>query len=65
MSEVTLTATTGRETGSARSRRMRAEGRIPATVYGMGREPVSVTIERADLRRATLSPCRRPRPLQP
>lgn len=52
MSEVTLTATTGRETGSARSRRMRAEGRIPATVYGMGREPVSVTIERADLRRA-------------
>lgn len=52
MAEVTLTATTGRPTGSSASRRMRAEGLIPATVYGMGKDAVSVTVTRADLRRA-------------
>lgn len=52
MAEVTLTATTGRPTGSSASRRLRAEGKIPATVYGMGTEAVSVTVTRADLRRA-------------
>lgn len=52
MAEVTLTATKGRPTGSAASRRLRAEGLIPATVYGMGTEAISVTVTRADLRRA-------------
>lgn len=52
MAEVTLTATTGRPTGSSASRRLRAEGQIPATVYGMGKDAVSVSIARADLRRA-------------
>ncbi len=52
MNVVPLTAETGRELGSSASRRMRAEGRIPATVYGMGAEPVSVQVDRADLRRA-------------
>ena len=52
MAEVTLTATTGRTTGSSASRRMRADGLIPATVYGMGTDAVSVTITRADLRKA-------------
>ena len=52
MAEVTLTATTGRPTGSSASRRLRAEGKIPATVYGMGSEALSVTVTRADLRRA-------------
>jgi large subunit ribosomal protein L25 len=52
MAEVTLTATTGRTTGSPDSRRLRAEGKIPAVVYGMGKDAVSVTILRSDLRKA-------------
>lgn len=52
MAEVTLTATTGRPTGSPASRRMRAEGLIPAVVYGMGTDAVSITIARSDLRKA-------------
>lgn len=47
-----LVATLGRETGSAASRRLRAEDRIPAVVYGHGTNPLSVTIERRDLRLA-------------
>lgn len=45
-----LVATTGRETGSATSRRLRAEDNIPAVVYGHGMSPVSVTVVRRDLR---------------
>ena len=52
MNVVPLNVETGREIGTAPSRRMRAEGRIPATVYGMGQETVSVTVERSELRRA-------------
>ena len=52
MSEVTLTAQTGREFGDGPSRRLRGEGKIPAVVYGMGGEPVAITIERSDLRKA-------------
>ena len=44
MADVTLTATTGRPLGSSASRRLRAEGKIPATVYGMDKDAVSVTI---------------------
>lgn len=43
MSEVKLTATSGRTTGTRPSRRLRAEGRIPGVVYGGG-EPAS-TVE--------------------
>ncbi|MEZ5321883.1 MAG: 50S ribosomal protein L25 [Microthrixaceae bacterium] len=52
MAEVTLTASTGREKGSSASRRLRAAGAVPATVYGMGKDAVSVSVQRADLRRA-------------
>lgn len=51
-----LVATLGRETGSAASRRLRAEDRIPAVVYGHGTNPLSVTIERRDLRLAVSGP---------
>jgi large subunit ribosomal protein L25 len=51
MSEVTLTASTGRETGTRPSRRARAEGRVPAVVYGGGDPAVSVTVDRRELRR--------------
>lgn len=52
MSEVTLTASTGRITGSPSSRRLRSEGVIPAVVYGMGKEAVSVQVARSDFRKA-------------
>ena len=48
----TLVATSGRSTGSAASRRLRREEKIPAVIYGQGMEPVSVIIERRDLRLA-------------
>ena len=52
MSEVTLTASTGRHTGTRPSRRLRHEGQVPAVVYGAGESAVSVTIDRRELRRA-------------
>lgn len=39
-------------TGSPAARRMRAEGHIPAVVYGQGMAPISVTVERRELRLA-------------
>jgi large subunit ribosomal protein L25 len=56
MSKITLTATTGRETGSPASRRLRAEGSIPAVVYGHGMSPLSVAVDRRDLRVALSGP---------
>ncbi len=52
MSETILNATTGRELGSPAARRLRAEGRIPAVVYGMGMDPISVSVDRRELRGA-------------
>lgn len=52
MSEVTLVAESGREIGSRSSGRLRVEGRIPAVVYGHGITPLSVSINRRDLRAA-------------
>ena len=44
MPETTLTAHTGRATGSSATRRLRTDGRIPGVVYGHGSEPVSVAV---------------------
>jgi large subunit ribosomal protein L25 len=52
MSEVTLVAETGRELGTRPSRRVRREGRVPGVVYGSGGAATSLTVDRADLRRA-------------
>ena len=52
MSTNTLVATTGRETGSAASRRLRREDKIPGVLYGHGMSPVSVVVDRRDLRLA-------------
>ena len=52
MSQTVLTATTGRPAGSAASRRLRAEDRIPAVLYGHGMDPISVDVGRRDLRLA-------------
>ena len=50
MSETILNAETGRRTGSSDSRRLRAEDRIPAVVYGHGMDPISVAVNRRELR---------------
>lgn len=55
MAEITLTATTGRTTGTRSSRRLRAEGKVPAVVYGLGREPVAVTVDWRELRQALIT----------
>ena len=47
-----LTAETGRPRGTRPSRRLRRTGRVPAVVYGMGANPITVSIDRADLRGA-------------
>jgi large subunit ribosomal protein L25 len=38
--------------GSARSNRLRKEGRIPGTMYGTGHEPISVSVDARELRNA-------------
>ncbi|MCY3649656.1 MAG: 50S ribosomal protein L25 [Acidimicrobiaceae bacterium] len=43
-------AETGRELGTRPSRRLRRSGRVPAVVYGMGSEPLTVSVDRTDLR---------------
>lgn len=52
MSEVNLAARTGRSTGSREARRIRRGGGVPAIVYGHGRDPVAVTVDAVELRRA-------------
>lgn len=52
MAEITLQAETGRPTGSRASNRLRASGKIPGTVYGLGAEAVTVTVDWRDLRHA-------------
>lgn len=55
MSETILNATTGRELGSSATRRLRAQDQIPAVVYGMGMEPLNVSVDRRELRQAVSS----------
>jgi large subunit ribosomal protein L25 len=45
-----LVAQVGREQGSAASRRLRAAGSVPGILYGHGMSPMSVAVERRDLR---------------
>ena len=50
MAELALQAETGRTRGSRASRRLRAEGKIPGVVYGHGVDPLSVAVNRRELR---------------
>ncbi len=50
--QLQLNATLGRTAGTRASRRLRREGRIPAVVYGLDNEPVSVSVAWPDLRLA-------------
>lgn len=48
MAEVRLKAQVRDGTGKGWSRRTRAEGRVPAVVYGQGMEPVSISVDRRE-----------------
>ncbi|HEX6568251.1 MAG TPA: 50S ribosomal protein L25 [Acidimicrobiales bacterium] len=50
--DILLAAETGRTTGSSASRRLRAEGKVPAVLYGRGAQPASITVDWRDLRAA-------------
>jgi large subunit ribosomal protein L25 len=52
MPEITLTAETGRPTGSRAANRLRAAGRIPAVLYGHGTDPLPIAVEARSLRAA-------------
>ena len=52
MAEITLPAHSGRTTGTRPSKRLRGDGKVPATVYGLGGESVSVSVDWRDLRHA-------------
>jgi large subunit ribosomal protein L25 len=54
--DVTLIAETGRPTGSRVSGRLRAAGKVPGVVYGLGSEPTPVTVDWPELRRALSTP---------
>ena len=51
-SEIKLEANTGRDQGSRSSRRLRREDKIPAVVYGQGKDPLPVTLDRPKFRAA-------------
>ena len=52
MQEVVLPLELGRPIGSAPSRRLRLQGKVPAVVYGLGHDAVSVTVDYRELRGA-------------
>lgn len=52
MEQLKLIAETRHATGSGPARRLRAEGKIPAVMYGHGSEPVSITLDRLRFRAA-------------
>jgi large subunit ribosomal protein L25 len=56
MSEVILIAETGRATGTSASKRLRAEGKIPAVLYGQGVESTTIQVDRRELRLALSGP---------
>lgn len=52
MEQLKLIAETRHAAGSGPSRRLRAEGKIPAVMYGHSSEPVSITLDRLRFRAA-------------
>lgn len=52
MAEITLKADIGRPTGSRAAGRLRAAGHVPGVVYGLGHDPVAVSVEWRALRAA-------------
>jgi large subunit ribosomal protein L25 len=56
MTDINLTAHTGRTTGSSASRRLRAAGQIPGVLYGHGMDSLSIAVDRRELRHALTGP---------
>jgi large subunit ribosomal protein L25 len=56
MSNTTLVVLPRSSAGSANSRRLRADGAIPGVIYGQGMQPISVTVDRRELRLALSGP---------
>ena len=56
MANASLSAELGRATGSAASRRLRSDDKIPGVLYGHGMAPVSLSVARRDLRSALSGP---------
>lgn len=56
MSSTTLVAQPRTTSGSAAARRLRAADHVPGVLYGQGMAPISVTVERRDLRLALSGP---------
>ncbi len=52
MAQTVVKATLGRQLGSRPSRRLRAEGRLPGVIYGLDKEPRTVSVDYAELRTA-------------
>lgn len=52
MNVVPLTVETGRATGKGPAKRLRTEGKIPGTVYGLDFPTITVAVERSEFRRA-------------
>lgn len=52
MPDIVLALETPRATGSRPSRRLRSEGKVPATVYGLFSEVISASVNYSDLRSA-------------
>jgi len=52
MPEIALLADVGRPVGSAPSRRLRREGKIPGVLYGHGVDPQALTVDAKELRNA-------------
>ncbi|MBU6241251.1 MAG: 50S ribosomal protein L25 [Acidobacteria bacterium] len=56
MANASLSAELGRPTGSAASRRLRSDDKIPGVLYGHGMAPVALSVARRDLRSALSGP---------
>ncbi|MFM7746032.1 MAG: 50S ribosomal protein L25 [Actinomycetota bacterium] len=56
MANASLSAELGRATGSAASRRLRGEDKIPGVLYGHGMAPISLSVARRELRSALSGP---------
>jgi large subunit ribosomal protein L25 len=50
--DIVLVADTGRPTGSPASRRLRAQGKVPAVLYGRGADPQAIAVDWRELRAA-------------
>ena len=55
MAEITLTATPRPPQGTSTARRLRNEGKVPGVVYGLGGDPVTLTVEWRELRAALVT----------